>query len=251
MPAKPADPLAAAEPHSKGDPQFIQNRALFWLVVAVSLGLIWILLPFYAPILWGSIIALLFAPVNHWLLKHLKREANAAAVLTVLIAVVVVILPLALLITALAADATALYARLVSGELKPMLFIHALFDALPLWAKQLLGQLGLKNFAAIERQFSELASKASQHLATQALDVGLMAIDYVIGFFVAIYLAFFLLRDGKTLARTLHDAVPLAPAYKHQLRNKFATVVRATVKGNLVIALLQGALGDLLFGCWA
>ena len=32
------------------------------LLVAVSLALGWILLPFYGTILWGAIIALLFAP---------------------------------------------------------------------------------------------------------------------------------------------------------------------------------------------
>jgi predicted PurR-regulated permease PerM len=248
MPPEPTDSPAPADPAPpKGEPQFAQNRTLFWLVVAVSLGLLWILLPFYAPIMWSAIIALMFAPLNKWLLKHLKREANAAAVLTLLVATLVAIFPLSLLIAGLAADATLLYARLVSGELNPAPFLHAVFDALPHWARQLLARLGLKNFDALERQLLALATVASQHLAAQALDFGMLAFDYVIGFFVTLYLAFFLLRDGVSLARTLHDAVPLAPAYKYQLRNKFATVVRATVKGNLVIAALQGALGGLAF----
>jgi predicted PurR-regulated permease PerM len=242
-----ADPPACVDIPLKGEPQFAQNRTLFWMVVAVSLGLLWILLPFYGPIMWSAIIALLFAPLNQWLLKHLKREANAAAVLTLLVAVVVAIFPLAVLITELAADALSVYARLESGDLNPGPFFHAIYDALPRWAKQLLARLGLKNFSALERQFLELAAVASQHLAAQALDIGMLAFDYVIGFFVTLYLAFFLLRDGRVLARALHDAAPLAPAYKYQLRNKFTTVVRATVKGNLVIAALQGALGGVAF----
>ena len=247
MSADPSNPTAQNDFPPKGEPQFVHNRALFWLVVVVSLGLLWILLPFYAPIMWGVIIAMLFAPLNKWLLKHLKREANAAALLTLFVATVVGIIPLSLLIAGLAADAALLYARLESGELNPVPFFHAVFDALPSWARQLLARLGLRNFDALERQLLALVTSASQHLAAQALDIGMLAFDYVVGFFVTLYLAFFLLRDGDALARTLHDAVPLAPAYKHQLRNKFATVVRATVKGNLVIAALQGALGGLAF----
>jgi predicted PurR-regulated permease PerM len=246
-PPEPTGPPAGAAIAQKGEPQFAQNRALFWMVVAVSLGLLWILLPFYAAIMWSLIIALVFAPLNQWLLKHLKREANAAAVLTLLIAVVVAIIPLALLLAGLAADATLLYARLESGDLNPGPFLRAIYDALPHWARQLLARLGLKDFSALERQFLDLAALASQNLAAQALNIGMLAFDDVIGFFATLYLAFFLLRDGQALARALHDAAPLAPAYKYQLRNKFATVVRATVKGNLVIAALQGALGGLAF----
>ncbi len=187
--------------------------------------------------------------MNQWLLKHLKREANAAAVLTLIVAMVFAIFPLTLLILGLAADATLVYARLVSGDLNPVPLFHAVFDALPHWARLLLARLGLKNFDALEHQAIALIALAGQYLAAQALGIGMLAIDYVIGFFVTLYLAFFLLRDGANLARVLHDAVPLAPAYKYQLRNKFATVVRATVKGNLLIAALQGFLGGLAF--WA
>jgi predicted PurR-regulated permease PerM len=58
---------------------------------------------------------------------------------------------------------------------------------------------------------------------------------------------FFLLRDGEDLARRIRTAVPLHTNQKHQLFNRFTTVIRATVKGNVVVALAQGALGGLAF----
>jgi predicted PurR-regulated permease PerM len=42
-------------------------------------------------------------------------------------------------------------------------------------------------------------------------------------------------------------AVPLSADRQRALFAKFAVVVRATVKGNIVVALLQGALGGLIF----
>ncbi|MEG2632401.1 MAG: AI-2E family transporter, partial [Comamonas sp.] len=42
-------------------------------------------------------------------------------------------------------------------------------------------------------------------------------------------------------------AMPLEPAHKAALASKFTTVVRATIKGNLAVALAQGALGGLIF----
>ena len=42
----------------------LQSRVLFWLAVAVTLALGWILLPLAEVLLWSTVIALLFAPVQ-------------------------------------------------------------------------------------------------------------------------------------------------------------------------------------------
>lgn len=105
--------MNSSEPHPHS---YLENRALLMLLVAVSLALGWILLPFYGTILWGSIIALLFSPLYHRLLPHLKRRRNLAALVTLLIVVVIVILPLALITASLAREASALYERIDSGQ---------------------------------------------------------------------------------------------------------------------------------------
>lgn len=61
-----------------------------------------------------------------------------------------------------------------------------------------------------------------------------------------LYLMFFLLRDGSSLTRRIRDAIPLR-ASQRELLQKFAVVVRATVKGSILVAILQGALGGLIF----
>lgn len=47
---------------------YVEKRALLLLLVAVTIALGGILFPFYAAIMWGSIIALLFALIYRWLL---------------------------------------------------------------------------------------------------------------------------------------------------------------------------------------
>lgn len=46
---------------------------------------------------------------------------------------------------------------------------------------------------------------------------------------------------------TLRRALPLTPEHKQELLTKFSTVIRSTVRGNLVVAATQGALGGLAF----
>jgi predicted PurR-regulated permease PerM len=224
-----------------------KNRALLPLLVVVTLALGWILLPFYGAIMWGAIIALLFAPVYRWLLVRIKGRRTLAALLTLLLVLLILVLPLALLTAALAREVALVYQQLQSGEMNPSLYFQGVFNALPGWLTALLDRFGLVDFAALQRRLAAALAQGSQFLATQALGIGQLTFEFVTSLFITLYLAFFLIRDGESVARALRDAVPLAPEHKKELVSKFNTVIRATVKGNLLVAIIQGALGGLAF----
>jgi predicted PurR-regulated permease PerM len=181
--------------------EYLESRALLVLLVVVSLALGWILLPFYGAIMWGSIIALLFAPLYQWLLPRLKRRRTPAALLTLLFVLVIVILPLVLVAISLAQEAALVYQRLQSGELNPALFFHKMFDALPNWITALLDRVGLVNFDVLQRRLTAALAQGSQFIATQALSIGQNTFEFVTSLFIALYLAFFLIRDGDSVAR--------------------------------------------------
>jgi predicted PurR-regulated permease PerM len=235
---KPPDPNAA---------RTLDGRLMLGLLAVVTAGFVWILLPFYGAILWASIIALLFAPLYRGLLPRCRQHATPAALLTLLAALVVVVLPLALITGALAREATGLYQRLQSGQFAPMHYLRGVFDALPLSATALLDRAGLINFDTLQQRLVTLMSEGSQFIASQALGFGQNTFELVVSLGIALYLAFFLIRDGQTLVQGLRRAIPLAPVHAQELLDKFSTVIRATVKGNLLVAMIQGALGGLAF----
>lgn len=226
---------------------FTKNHVLLPLLVMVTLAFGWILLPFYGAIMWGAIIALLFAPIHRWLLVRLKGRPTLAALMTLLLVLLILILPFAVLTAALAQEAARVYQQLQSGELNPSLYFQGVFNALPDWLTALLDRVGLVDFAALQRRLSAALALGSQFLATQALGIGQFTFEFVTSLFITLYLAFFLIRDGEGVAGALRDAVPLAPEHKKELVSKFNTVIRATVKGNLLVAVIQGALGGLAF----
>ena len=224
-----------------------EHRALIVLLVAVSLGFLWILLPFYGTVLWGSIIALLFAPLYRWLLPRLHRRPTLAALLTLLCVLLIVVIPFALISAALAREAAGVYARLQSGELSPALYFHDMLEAMPQWMAALLERFGLIDLDTLQRRFAAALAQGSQFIATQALSIGQNTFDFVASVFITLYLAFFLIRDGDAVTRAVRRAIPLAPEHKRELLEKFTTVIRATVKGNLLVAAIQGALGGIAF----
>jgi len=234
-------------PSDQERPTSTDTTMLRLLAVLVTIALAWILLPFYGSIMWGAIIALLFAPLYRRILPRLKRRRTLAALLTLVLVLVLVILPLALITAALAREAAQVYQQLKSGALDPGRYFHGLFDALPEWVTALLDRFGLVDFDTLQARLSDMLAKGSQFIATQALNIGQNTFEFVTGIFIALYLAFFLIRDGDSLSPVLRRAIPLAPAHKQELLAKFATVIRATVKGNLLVALIQGSLGGLAF----
>jgi len=238
MPMTPAPDEPPAHP---------DRDALALLLVIVSVGFLWILLPFSGTILWGAVLALLFSPVYRRLLARLKQRRTAAALLTLVIVLVIVVLPLVFVSAALAREAAGVYARVQSGELNPGQFFHGAFNALPGWATTLLDSVGLVDFATLQQWLLDAMARGSQMIATQALSIGQNTFELVAGLFITLYLAFFLIRDGEALVRALRRALPLAPRHQQELLDKFSTVIRATVKGNLLVATIQGALGGLAF----
>ncbi len=223
------------------------DKGLLVLLVAVSLVFALILWPFYGVILWAVVLAIVFAPLNRRLLKLMHERRALAAITAVTIIVVLVILPLTLIVAALVEEASGVYKRIESGELNPGQSFRRAFEALPAWAANLAQRFGVTDLGSLQERLSASLAKGSQFMVRQAVNIGQDTLNFVLKLFVTLYLLFFLFRDGDKLSRQLRDAIPLRAEQKRALLDKFTTVIRATVKGNILVALMQGGLGGLIF----
>jgi predicted PurR-regulated permease PerM len=225
----------------------LEDKTFLWLIVAASILFILIVIPLYGAVLWAVVIAIIFQPLHRRIRRTLTGKPNLSALLTLLAILVIVIIPLIVLITSLVAEATAVYDRLQSGDINFGLYIQRIFGSMPAWASELLDRAGLSNLSAVRDKLSAGISEGAKLVATQALSVGQNAFNFVLNLFVMLYLLFFLLRDGERIYHKIRDAVPLRTEHQQSLFNKFTVVIRATVKGNMVVAILQGGLGGLIF----
>ena len=223
------------------------DNAFLWLLVLVSLAFAWILWPFYGAVLWAVVGAILFAPLQRRLVARMRGHGSLAALANVLVILLIVVLPLVFLSAALVDQAADVYGRMQSGEINFGRYFRQVFEALPGWALRLLEGYGLADFEAVQERVSASLLAASRAIASRALVFGQGTLDLVVDFFIMLYLLFFLLRDGDGLVRRIRQALPLRRDRRDALLEKFGIVTRATVKGNVVIAILQGALGGLIF----
>ena len=225
----------------------LENKFFLLLLLTVTLAFMCILWPFYGAVFWGAIFAMMFNPLFLRLLTWWPGRRTGAAMATVGIILLLVIFPLVLIVASLVQEAAALFQTMQSGQLNVGVYFQQVYAALPVWALGLLERFGLGSTGLILERLATSLTKGSQFLATQALSIGQNTFDFVVSFFVMLYVLFFLLRDGAALSRRIEKAVPLEDDIRHALAGKFVTVIRATVKGNVVVAALQGALGGLTF----
>ncbi|SCY37717.1 AI-2E family transporter [Nitrosospira sp. Nsp13] len=225
----------------------LQQKTFLLMLIAVSLAFGWILLPFYGAVFWGSVLAIIFTPFYRRLLVILNQRQNLAALTTLLLCLIMVILPFTLIAASLLQEVLDIYQRIKSGELNFGTYFQQIMGALPSWMVNFLDSMGLTNISELKDMLSNGALQGSQLIATEALNMGQNTFHFIISFGIMLYLLFFLLRDGTILSTKIKQAIPLSMEYKRHLFSKFTTVVRATVKGNIAVAAVQGTLGGVMF----
>ena len=224
-----------------------EYRFFVLLLVLVSLAFAWILLPFYGAVFWAVVLAILFMPVQRRLLRICGERRNLSALLSTLSCLLLVVLPVGFTGVLLIRQGTALYKRIESGELDLNAMLDQFNAALPDRLRGALDGFGFGDWASIREQLVNAARQGSELMAGKALSIGQDTFGFIVAFFVMLYLLFFLLRDGPQLLEKTRRAIPLSEPHKRRLLDKFTQVVRATVKGNLVVALIQGMLGGVIF----
>ena len=218
----------------------VQRAVFFILLAGVTIGFLWILQPFFGAVMWAIALAILFSPLYRRLSAAMGRRKSLAALVTLLLCMVIVVLPLAAVGASLVQDIMVLSDKIQSGQLNFAAYFEQIVAASPRWLTNLMNRFGIGDMRGMQMRIESVAVQGSQLIAARALSVGQNTFEFVVSFGVMLYLLFFMLRDGADLSKTVRDSFPLAKPHTHYLLNKFTTVTRATVKGNVVVAVVQG-----------
>ena len=215
------------------------------LLIAVSLAFLGLIQDFLLPLFWATVLAIIFRPLHERYVHLLRGREGLAAGLGVLTIILVVLLPIFLVGLAVVSEAQALYARVVSGELAVQEAVEYVERQIPA-AQQFMQQFGIDT-AQLRDQIAGAAAAVSQGVASRVLVYGQNALTFTVQFFLMLYLLYFFLRDGDRLVERLIRVLPFGDARERRLLGRFADVSRATLKGTLIVAAVQGTLGGLFF----
>jgi len=218
-------------------------------VAVLGYALFRMLAPLSGPIAWALTLAFLLAPVQRALTRRFGYHPSAAAWLITLLAPVVLLLPLATLGVLFVRQVDTLIERV--RNLPPMLQGSMLLQV-ETWPVVGPGARWLREnlFISTEQlvgSATEAAQAALKGLATAGGGVVLGAVGTVFGFFVMLFILFFLLRDGREMRTAAIRLIPLQPARRDAILNLVAITTRAVVYGTGLTALAQGTLVGIGF----
>ncbi len=226
-----------------------EDRVFLALVAVVTVGLAVVSAPFFGAILWSIIATIVFFPMRNRLMRAMPGRRNRTALLTLAIIVLAVILPALLLGVVLVDEASDFYMRVQAGQIDFDRYFETAVAQVPPWASHYLEPVGLTNLDSALAKVGAAIANSVELIAARALGIGQSAFGFLLALGVMLYLTFFLLRDGPDLVRRIGNAVPLRAEQRDAVIGTFALVIRATIKGSLVVAVLQGIIGGLVF--WA
>jgi predicted PurR-regulated permease PerM len=220
----------------------LQQASFLIILAVVSLLMAVIVWPFSQPLLWAGLAAIMFQPLYRRVLRRLRGRRNPAAGLSLLIIFALVLVPAAWIASMVINQALVLVATLQSEPIDLAALFDSVYSNLPAPAREAVDRSGWADLEMIQTRLQELLTESAGMIATQAVSIGSGALSFFLAFGVGLYVMFFLLRDGERIGRTVLCAVPVERSIADRLAERFLGIVRATIKGTGVVALVQGAL---------
>lgn len=222
--------------------------SLFFLIAAIFFYLFYrLIIPFFAPIVWAAVFAIIFFPLYERV-RALTKSSGLASILMCTFIVILIIGPIAYLLASLvkeAAEAVAKINRMYqSGELEGLLSFN-----LP-WLEAIKGKLSQYldssdlNLQTIIKESSDKVSAVIFNQTSWIIANGSRMVFY---FGLMVFTMYYFFKDGEQLIARLKRLMPLTESQVELTFKLLRDVINATMYGGVVIALVQGLLGGILF----
>lgn len=220
-------------------------RRTFLLLLAVGVSAIFLFMirDFLMPLLLAAVFSGLANPLFVRVQRRVGGRRAVAAALTLTLLLLAVGLPLAGFVGVVAAAAievaTDAAPWIQENVRRPSDLIEKAYQLVPR-----LRELDPYREQIVTRA-AALAETAGNALVRNLSAITGGTFGFLLGFFVLLYAMFFFLIGGRATLDRVLSYIPLPSADKERLAGRFLSVARATLKGTLVVGLVQAVLTGL------
>jgi predicted PurR-regulated permease PerM len=219
---------------------------LLALVIAVSVGFFLTIRSFLMTILVAAIFAGLAYPLYSYLQPRLGGSRPLASAATLVLTIVLFVAPLLGILTVVVNQAIR-----ITTTVKPL--VERLVKE-PSYLDQQLQRIPGHEFVAPYREqiltrAGDIIDTLGTFLVGSLSDATRGTVTFVFHAVLFLYTMFFLLMDGPAMLRAILAHLPLRDTEKEQMKDRFLAMTRATIKGTIIIGIIQGMLSGLAF--WA
>ena len=222
----------------------IQKIVLLSLVAAISSLFLGMIYQFLMPLFMAGLFSAIFSGPHHWLGQKLGGRNNLAALLVVLATVVLLLAPIGLLFGIVVAQAIHVGQSVtpwVQKFLREPTIVTSYLQNLPYYDHI------LPYRDILITKAGQLVGIMSSFLVDSLSSVTKMTINAIIGSVLMLYSMFYFLNGGEAFLRRILYLLPLKDDDEMLILHRFTSVTRATIKGMVIIGVLQGLICGLAF----
>ena len=216
----------------------------FLTLVGISVITYFIFRPFLMPIMLAAILAVVFQRPYNFFLRLTNDSKKISAFIIAFLGITIFAVIFLLVIGLIVNEATSLYQNAATDGQTYQTYLDQLVRGVN--KSSFLKSIGIDNLInadTIKASLAQLGQGAFAILQKTYQGVANLLFLTLVMFFTLYYF----LIGGKDLVKYIMYLSPLRDSHEKILIEKFISISRATIKGTLVVGVIQGAVGALLF----
>jgi predicted PurR-regulated permease PerM len=229
---------------------FVTGKGLGqWLLLAAFATILYfcfrIMQPFLMPIFLALILSTLLSPVYTVVSKKLNNRRSLSAFIVCIGLTVAILVPVVFLSMSLVSEVNDAYQRLKNPE--TLRKIESWLDPTNSPIVRRIQTWLPASFHVESLQLGAQAQRLGIALLGVATAFAAGIVNFIVDYFIMVAALFFLLRDSDYFAERARAISPLSGEQESMFVERFRTVARATVLGNLATTLTQGTVSAFTF----
>lgn len=226
------------------DKKFINRTVLLALVLLISALFLSMIKQFLMPLFMAGLFSALVSPAHHWISRKIGDRENIASIITIVGIIFLVLAPLSILITIVVAQAIN-----VSQSVSPWVqtFISEPTTVTTYLEKIPYYDLILPYRDVIVQRAGEAVGHISTFLIENLTSVTKVTVSALFSSVIMLYVMFYFLTMGDVLLKKILYFLPLNDHDERLLLHRFTSVAGATIKGTLIIGIIQGMICGIAF----
>jgi predicted PurR-regulated permease PerM len=226
----------------------IENREkfanVFLVLLAIAISIVFLLMVrgFLMAVLLAGIFSGMANPLYRYFLKLFKGRKALASAVSIFLVLLVIVIPLTAFLgvaASQAVDVSQAVTPWIEQQLSQPDALDALLNRIPFFDR-------LQPYQdQITAKVGELAGSLGTFLVNSVAAATRGTVSFLLQLFIMLYAMFFFLIDGKSILDRILYYMPLSPREEDRMVEKFVSVARATLKGTLVIGIIQGGLAGI------
>ncbi|MDF2154988.1 AI-2E family transporter [Vibrio sp. CAU 1672] len=226
------------------------HRVLVVALLAAAFACYLLVEPYINSIIMAFIISLLMFPVHNWFERRLPQHPNLASLLSCVVLTFIIVIPLLFVFGAIVQQGSVFsqntYHWVTNGGIQT-LFEHPwvinglafINDYLP---------FDKVEPQAIAEKIGQFATSFGSNLVAISAKILGDATNFLMAFFLMLFVLFFLLRDHDKIIAAIRHILPLSRSQEDKILEEIEQVSKSAVMGSFLTAVAQGFAGGI--GMW-